>query len=80
MQPRMKWLVIALAVGAILFGIGFAIATMTEGGIPWSWWWVIPVGAMVLIAFFGMRVGTQQHIEEDVEQQPIADDEHPPAL
>lgn len=79
MQPRMKWLVIALAVGAVLFGIGFAIATLTEGGIPFDWWWVIPLGAVVLVAYFGMRVGTQQHVEHETprDHEP---DEHPPAL
>ncbi|WP_345578559.1 hypothetical protein [Tessaracoccus lubricantis] len=76
----MKWLVIALAVGAVLFAVGFAIAAFAEGGIPWNWWWVIPVGAMVLVAYFGLRVGTQKHIEEDVDHEPIRDDETPPAL
>ncbi|MBB1483951.1 hypothetical protein H5392_08775 [Tessaracoccus sp. MC1865] len=76
----MKWIVIALAVGAALFGLGFIIAATSEGGFPWSWWWVIPVGATALVAWFGMRIGTQKHIEEDVEHEPIADDEHPPAL
>lgn len=79
MQPRMKWLVIALAVGAVLFGIGFAIATLTEGGIPFDWWWVIPLGAAVLVAYFGMRVGTQQHVEHETPKDH-APDEHPPAL
>lgn len=79
MRPRLIWLVVALGVGAILFGIGAAIATMTEGGIPFDWWWVIPVGAIVLIAWFGMRVGTQAKTDDEAPTEPRPD-ERPPAL
>ena len=79
MNPRMKWLVIALAVGAVLFAIGFVIATQTEAGIPFSWWWVIPVGAMLLIAFFGLRVRTQAATDDESPTEPRPD-ERPPAL
>lgn len=79
MNPRMKWLVIALAVGAVLFAIGFVIATQTEAGIPFSWWWVIPVAAFVVIAYFGLRVGTQAKTDDESPSKPRPD-EHPPAL
>ena len=65
--------------GAVLFAIGFAVATMTEGGIPFGWWWVIPVAAMVLIAYFGLRVGAQATTDDESPTEPRPD-ERPPAL
>lgn len=79
MHPRMKWLIVALAVGAILFGIGSVIAVVREDGIAWPYWWVIPAGVVAMIAYFGLRVETQQH-HDDIEHDEVQPDERPPAL